>query len=163
VYSANKISQIYLVIFIITILSLFSALFAYKRFLETQRKLPLVVEMKKSPAKFSRVTFFKASPPFCSLAIPEGWEGNYRMSDESGRVVFNYFDEEGQREIFRVNLYDEVAFLKNKQLGELELLKKDGKIYSYFLSTGQGKSVKKYVDMRGEVVDIIKSFTCRYE
>ncbi len=55
---------------------------------------------------FSRITFFHGADLTGSLAIPEHWEGKYRMKEERGVVNFYYINSANNEKMFSVSRHE---------------------------------------------------------
>jgi len=113
------------------------------------------------PPKFSRITFFHTTKPICTLAIPEAWEGKYRLQDSGGIARFLFIQETGNPEIFYVKKY------KNKEkidvANEKKIWEDASSLYATSLST---QNVDKFVHkeefekMLKDFEEISKTFKC---
>ena len=59
------------------------------------------------PLKYSRISFFNTHETRASLAIPEEWEGKYRMKETGNQVTFYYIgDSSKELELFSIIYYE---------------------------------------------------------
>ena len=74
---------------------------------------PVVEQFEKReavvlPINYSRVSFFLGQPVRASLAIPENWEGKYRIKQSARSVSFFYIGAPGEEiKLFSVYLFDQ--------------------------------------------------------
>ncbi len=129
---------------------------------ETQVREKAIVEL--DPNKMSRITFFNTSKDRVSLAIPEWWEGKYRLKEEGNVARFGYIDVLGKyNKLFVIKKYPDYSWEEgdNQRNGrEEKILKKQNTVYTYFLSTEKHESelqTKEYLEMQGEVKLIIRT------
>jgi hypothetical protein len=119
---------------------------------ETQMTLPL---------KFSRITFFHTTKPICSLAIPEAWEGKYRMNDSGSEVHFLYIQDSNQAELFYIKKYK-----KNDKIDELierKIFETKNNIYVTNLLTRDVDKSEKGEEFEKMIKDrdgVLENFRC---
>lgn len=111
---------------------------------------------------YSRVSLFASSNERISLAIPENWEGNYRIKESGNKAVFLYIEKpEDIKEIFYIKKYkDEEWSEAQNNISEQEFYREDTYIYVYSLSTGESESdIQKnnFLKMRKEIDKVIHS------
>lgn len=109
----------------------------------------------------SRVTFFHSLPKIGSLAIPEEWEGKYRIKEEGNITTFYYIGEpEKATLIFSIEVYPEQEWENNNK--DKEIIKSlDGNIYVYSMNNNYpqaGDKVKEFQEMQKEIPKILKTF-----
>lgn len=122
-----------------------------------------IVEL--DPSKMSRVTFFNATKDRVSLAIPEWWEGNYRMKESGNYATFSYIDSQGSsKDLFTVTRYPNNEWREedgqNKVNKEEKVLKKQNTVYTFYLSTVPNNDKDlgpEYAQMREEISLIIRT------
>lgn len=113
------------------------------------------------PPKFSRITFFHTTKPICTLAIPEAWEGKYRLQDSGGIAHFLYIQEDGNPELFYIKKYKKEE--KINEDNEKKIWENKTDFYVSNLSTN---SVDKFVHkeefkkMIKDFDEIVKTFKC---
>jgi len=111
---------------------------------------------------FSRISFFNTQKHKASMAIPEHWEGRYRMKDEGNIVVFfNIDDPQKPKELFRIKSIEFTKFNPSLSEGWHELSKQNDVQFVYKLSTGRLKEEAgndKMSKMFLELEYILKSF-----
>lgn len=113
------------------------------------------------PPKFSRITFFHAAKPICSLAIPENWEGKYRLQDNGDTAHFLYIQEAGNPELFYIKKYKKEGDI-NKEV-ERKIWGNKNSVYAASLSTqGVDELVNKdeFEKMTNDLDGVLKNFKC---
>ncbi|MBU4216340.1 hypothetical protein L6270_02115 [Candidatus Parcubacteria bacterium] len=113
------------------------------------------------PPKFSRITFFHSAKPICTLAIPEAWEGKYRLRDNGSEAHFLYIQEEGDPELFYIKKYKKNG--KMDEVNEKKILETKSNVYVAGLSTqGVDKFVHKdeFEKMTKELAEVLNNFRC---
>lgn len=96
-----------------------------------------IVEL--DPSKMSRISFFNASADRVSLAVPEWWEGKYRLKESGDSASFSYIDKAGEsQEFFIIKKYPNSSWQDNdpahENSKESKILKKKNTDFSYYLS-----------------------------
>lgn len=92
--------------------------------------------LKIEEAPKSRISFFLTSPVRANLAIPDYWEGNYRLSESPGKASFLYIEDPSRPvEIFYIRML-EASRLDELEEGEKEiskgkLVEKKGTSYAF--------------------------------
>lgn len=146
-------------------------IFSHKKELKDVKESDSVARQEKLPPKFSRITFFHTVKPICTLAIPDYWEGRYRLQDNNGIARFLYIQEVGNPELFYVKRYgknkDEYPHFTgdgwSDDKNERRIEESKDNIYVVGLSTG---NVDKLVHEEGfekmttDLDEILKSFKC---
>jgi hypothetical protein len=130
---------------------------------ETKIREKAIIEL--DPQKMSRISFFNSSKDRVSLAIPEWWEGKYRINEIGDSVVFVYIDSFGKSQIlFVIKKYlDDIWEEDNdagRNINEVKFLKKQNIVSSYFLSTDDDSNSyfeKDYRQMKNEIKLVIKT------
>ncbi len=112
--------------------------------------------------KFSRITFFNLNIDMrSSLAIPEDWEGKYRVKEGGDKIVFSYVvDPVVSYEIFTLS-YVSINKWNTAELGKNKIIEKGGNIVFYELPGALDSSEKFKKDlmmMRNDIEEIMKSF-----
>lgn len=144
-------------------------LFLAGRFFGKQADVPPVVESKgtekNAEAKiesFSRATFFFTQPLKGSLAMPESWEGRYRMTDAGDTVIFSYIGHPRiTAELFSVRIYPKNVWDQAADKPGSVIASEKDFVFVYKKSVEnpyQGKESDKFQDMLREGDDIISSF-----
>lgn len=122
-------------------------------------------DKNKEPISYSRASFFIVNPIKASIAIPDDWEGKYRIQEKGNAARFYYIeDPEAQVELFII-LYYSVAewekIKKKKDNQAVEITTHDSTIFVYELSTEEllpHNQISGYTEMRGDILDIISTF-----
>jgi len=133
----------------------------YKKTSKIVEDADTVEQQTPLPPKFSRITFFHASKPICTLAIPENWEGKYRLQDSGGVAKFLYIKEADNPELFYFKKYK-----KNEKINsetERKVFENKSSVYVVSLSTQNvDKFVNKneFVKMTKDFDEVLKSFKC---
>lgn len=116
------------------------------------------------PDKMSRITLFNSDQDRISLAIPEWWEGKYRLKEAGSEAIFSYIDKEGASTgLFTIKKYvpdDWGVTSRENRPAEEAVLQKSDYVYTYFLSTvkqADDVSDKEYGQMLSEVELVIKT------
>jgi hypothetical protein len=117
------------------------------------------------PSKMSRISFFNATPDRASLAIPEWWEGKYRIRESGDVVIFSYVNKTGDSlEFFIIKKYPDFSWQEDdpihKNLQETKIMKKKNTDYSYYLSSvinDEKSSEKEFVQMQNELALVIQT------
>jgi hypothetical protein len=122
-----------------------------------------VIETKASRSgNTSRVTFFHTRPSIGSLAIPEEWEGKYRVKEEGNTVIFYYIGQpDNITPIFSLTVYSETAWTGQKNNNQKLIKSQDGSVYVYDLNADSrpaGDKVKEFLEMQQDIEKIIESF-----
>lgn len=131
------------------------------RFNHDKAKKPVAVAPNvERKINFSRITFFNASKHRASLAIPDFWEGKYRVREEGNTVVFlDISDPNLPSELFRISARDsKVSETKGENPGWEEIGRVDGTVFYFQLSTANGKKTEGFDRMQTEAKDFMKSF-----
>lgn len=78
-----------------------------------------IEKIEKAPK--SRISFFLAGPVKANLAMPDYWEGNYRLKETQEKASFIYIEEASQpAEIFYIKVLPDTE-IKNLEKGEQEI------------------------------------------
>lgn len=115
------------------------------------------------PENYSRISFFHTQEVSGSLAIPESWEGKYRMKELGRQVNFFYIGEpENEQLLFIIKLYNEEEWEKEKlkTSGMAEKIgQKNGYVFTYVINSMQISSTlnQEYKTMGREVEKIMNS------
>jgi len=158
-----KDKRVSVVLFVLAGLLLFYLFFGvlYKKWSKNTKETKNMETQSVLPPKFSRITFFHTAKPICTLAIPEEWEGKYRMQDAGGAAHFLYIEEVGNPELFYIKKYDKSNKIKNEN--EKMIWENKSFVYVLGLSTrGSEKIVNKeeYAKMIKDLDEITKTFKC---
>jgi hypothetical protein len=145
------------------VLIIFATLFVLSAvfFLSWTLKKPAVVEQAwdETQINFSRVSFFNANEHRASLAIPDYWEGRYRIKDSGSSVdFFDIDDPEKALPLFSVRYINEKDLKSFLSDGWAKLGSPAGGIFMYKLSTDANDKNKEHNKMLKESSLIIKSF-----
>ncbi|MBD3247746.1 hypothetical protein GF382_00455 [Candidatus Falkowbacteria bacterium] len=93
-----------------------------------------VEKIEKAPK--SRISFFLSKPIRASLAMPDYWEGNYRISEKDNTASFIYIeDAERTTPIFHIKMVS-LGELSNLEKGEKEIdknkrVKREDETYTF--------------------------------
>ncbi len=135
-----------------------------KENIESLRNSPVVEEVIQRSGNTSRVTFFHSLPNIGSLAIPEEWEGKYRIKEEGNIAIFYYIGEpEKILPIFSVETYSKQEWedKKNKNKNKEIIKSQDDNMYVYSLNNNYpqaGEKAKEFQEMQKEIPKILESF-----
>jgi hypothetical protein len=153
-----------IIMFVVIVLVCFSAvyfIFSPKKELKNTKSNEMVGKEVSLPPKFSRITFFHKTKPICSLAIPESWEGKYRLQDSGDEAHFLYIQELNNPELFYVKKYQKNT--KMNEIGERLILENENNFYTASLST---QNVDKFVNklefekILKDLDEVLRSFKC---
>lgn len=126
----------------------------------TNDKTKIIAEAPKTSLSeqaeaYSRISFFNSSPARVSLAIPESWEGNYRLETKNEQVNFLFIGEPNKI----IKLFDIKYILQRdwpqQDFGQ-EFFRKKAYVYVYNLEQNKGLS-EQYEKMYGQIKNIISS------
>jgi hypothetical protein len=132
-------------------------LFSYKLFFKTPPEDAPAWDATQ--INFSRISFFNANEHRASLAIPDYWEGRYRIKDSGGSVEFlNIDDPEKILPLFSIKYIVEKDLKSFSIDGWTKLESPVDGIFIYKLSTASNDKNKEYNKMLKESSLIIKSF-----
>lgn len=125
-------------------------------------KLPME-KNNNEPINYSRVSFFITAPVVASLAIPEDWEGKYRVQEEKNIARFSYIENpEKEIGLFSVLYYlpEEWDKINNSGNNKLQLISIfGGVVFAYSLSTDDSTSDNEnFAIMKRTIPAIIASF-----
>ncbi|MEA3398386.1 MAG: hypothetical protein U9R06_01440 [Patescibacteria group bacterium] len=113
------------------------------------------------PINYSRVTFFHAMPLKCSLAVPEDWEGKYRVKTAGNKAIFYYVaNPSAQVELFFIKTYLADA---ESAANEEKILAKNDTYYTYSLSTVNEEAIvnqKDFIAMQYQSQELAKTLKC---
>ncbi|MCK5416499.1 hypothetical protein KAI92_03670 [Candidatus Parcubacteria bacterium] len=125
---------------------------------------PIVNKQEIKNRKYSRITFFNLNEKAkSSLAIPEDWEGKYRLKESGNEIVFSYIVNPLESyNIFSISYYDIDEW---KQSGTLKIMEKNDYIFEYdinHLDKIEDIDIKDinyddYMFMINDVDEIVKS------
>ncbi len=112
--------------------------------------------------KFSRITFFNLNKEMrSSLAIPEDWEGRYRVKESGNKITFSYVvDPVVSYEIFSLRYVPREDWNSN-EIGSTEIIEKEKNIVYYVLGDNINISQELKNDlqlMRNDIEEIVDSF-----
>ncbi len=130
-------------------------------FLSLTFKKPAAVEpaWDETQINFSRVSFFNANEHRASLAIPDFWEGRYRIKDSGGSVeFFNIDDPEKVLPLFMIKYVGAESLKSFLKDGWSKLESPENGIFIFKLSTASNNKNQEYNKMLNESSLIIKSF-----
>ncbi|PLX21204.1 hypothetical protein C0584_03250 [Candidatus Parcubacteria bacterium] len=107
--------------------------------------------------KYSRINFFLSSPHKASLAIPDYWEGNYRVKENGNKVAFYYFEGVlNESELFSISFYPEKEYQENTE--DIIIGESDGIIFVFRNGENDSFDNDMYFKMLDSVTELIKSF-----
>lgn len=132
-----------------------------KRVLKNKEIEQVKTEQAPLPPKFSRISFFHTAKPICTLAIPENWEGKYRLQDNGGVAHFLYIQDVANPEIFYIKKYEKGDYA-NKE-SEKKIFENKNVVYVIGLSTqGVNEPVNKddFEKMTKDLDVVLKNFKC---
>lgn len=115
------------------------------------------------PNKFSRISFFFGLPAKGSLAIPEYWEGNYRVQAGSDLTKISYISPQGEKDLFYIRSYYTPKWkaLVDKS-GEIVVKEESGQTFVYKAVKDNpfpdGVEHDKFSKMLAEIPEIISSY-----
>ncbi len=95
------------------------------------------------------------------MAIPESWEGKYRLQDSGDEAHFLYIQELNNPELFYVKKYQKNT--KMNEIGERLILENENNFYTASLST---QNVDKFVNklefekILKDLDEVLRSFKC---
>lgn len=123
------------------------------------------VQEKKAAAKpesYSRATFFFTQPLKGSLAVPESWEGRYRLADAGDTVVFSYIAHPViTAELFSIKIYPAETWEQKPDKEGAVISSEKGYVFVYKKSSQnpyQGKDAEKFQNMAKQGDEVIASF-----
>ncbi len=125
---------------------------------------PKKEEIKKKPKKkisYSRVTFFHHFPVKASLAIPETWEGKYRLEEKGNEVLFYYIgDINNPKPLFKILAFKEEDWNNFEHKSEFKKIKsrQPGYVFAWQKQIDKISNSSEYFDMIEDINDIINSF-----
>lgn len=99
-----------------------------------KEKQERIEKIENSPK--SRISFFLAKPLRANLAVPDYWEGNYRLSEKGNKTSFIYIENPSQTaELFHIRLI-KIGNLDDLLKGEEEISsehrkEKGGEVYTF--------------------------------
>ena len=157
--SSKLIAPLFIFLFILIIAFVFSTLSKKeegpKAVVETPRD-PIVLS-----TEYSRVSFFLGQPIRASLAIPEYWEGKYRMKQSPRQVSFYYIGAPGEEiKLFDVYLFDKDNWELGHDNSLVPIDSLGGWTVAYTISTDEFESVHnkaEYIEMNKDIKNIIAS------
>lgn len=114
-------------------------------------------QKEKRIVNYSRINFFLSTSNKASLAMPDYWEGNYRVREQGETAIF-YFVEgvESEVELFSISYKQKDSYEaeKNQQIiGE-----KGGLDFILIKAEIQDLSSKMYQEMFSDIGGLVKSF-----
>lgn len=121
------------------------------------------IAIKKIDEKMVRMTFFHTGPVIGSIAIPEKWEGHYRLINGGTTAFFQFIDNAAMPAyIFQINYYVLPADGKfSVSNGEKELARKNGIVFTYKKAENNpynGKDAESFSRMLGQVDAMMLDF-----
>lgn len=151
----NKNLVIFLLVLLVVLVFVF---FIVKR--EKEIIAP-IKENKEVVRNFSRITFFNSNSKIkSSLAIPEDWEGKYRIKESGGKVEFSYIaDPEKSYKFFEVGYSDLNEYEKSDSF--LDITEKNGYIFYYRIlkeDGPEGGTKDGYLKMIDDLKVVVDSF-----
>ncbi len=159
--SLNKNEKnIIIIVLVVVVALLFWLVRGYntKTNVEMAIEQPDIKKVEKQERKYSRISFFHTKPPICSLAIPEDWEGKYRIDNSDKVARFKYIGGGESVDIFSIRKSESVVQKKVKDS------KKIGDYWIYLdLSTESNVfsvNNEEYEAMKGDYEQIFKSLKC---
>ncbi len=129
---------------------------------ETKIEQPKEHPPKKSKKKisYSRVTFFHHLPIKASLAIPETWEGKYRIEEKDDEARFYYIGNiKNPQLLFRILAFKKSEWENFKHKNNFKKIKeKEGYVFVWQKANEKVSTSEEYFDMMSNIEDIISSF-----
>ncbi len=113
-----------------------------------------VEKIKEAPK--SRISFFLVKPVRANLAIPDYWEGSYRLAEKGDKTTFLHIDDPSQTaEIFYIRLVS-VKQLEELNEGEQEVdpddrIKKGDTTYTFVYKMSSENPYKDNEELRGKL------------
>lgn len=125
-------------------------------------KQPTKQPIEEQKISYSRITFFNASEHRASMAIPDYWEGKYRIREEGDTVVFlDISNPSDPKELFWISYRDAKNWNQQQNPDWLKVGQVDKTIFVYKLSTAQAGSSSEFLKMQKEVAGIFSSFVAK--
>ncbi len=118
------------------------------------------VKKPKKKISYSRITFFHQLPIKASLAIPETWEGKYRVEEKNEEVRFYYIgDIKNQQLLFRILAFKQTEWDNFKHKNNFRKIKeREGYVFVWQKNNKKISNSEEYFDMMSSLEDIIGSF-----
>jgi len=163
-----KYKRLLFVLFIVIIIIIITIFFIHKNKQINNsseiQEINIETNQQKS-GKFSRITFFHTASMIGSLAMPEVWEGKYRVKEDGNKVSFLYIVNPNKiSPIFSIKFYkkNEWENLQGKKDKlEKEIKIKDDLVFVYILYSNNvyiDKEAIEFKEMLAQVKNIIGSF-----
>lgn len=132
-----------------------------------EKGLDTKIEVKKDVIrenKYSRISFFFALPVRGSLAVPENWEGKYRVQNGTDTMKISFLSASaGEKELFYIRSYFTPKWeALPEESSEKVLLAYKGQTFVYKMNEenpfSSGPDKERYQAMIAESQEALKSF-----